>query len=197
MGNHDSFFWYGPRWAQAATAPSRLYKRYSTEGGIKVPCIARFPSVLKTQSRNHTYVEAFATAEDIAPTILELAGIKHPAAHCKGREMAPYRSRKVYNMTGRSWVKYFSGGASGEKGEQGIYGEDFWHGWELHNMASLRKGSWKIVYLPDNENIGGKGRWELFNIDKDPGEVDDLAERMPVKVKELLLLFDQSVGTKF
>ena len=33
IGNHDSFVWYGPRWAQAATAPSKLYKFYSTQGG--------------------------------------------------------------------------------------------------------------------------------------------------------------------
>ena len=36
IGNHDSFVWYGPRWAQAATAPSRLYKMYSTEG-VSIP----------------------------------------------------------------------------------------------------------------------------------------------------------------
>lgn len=30
IGNHDSFVWYGPRWAQAATAPHRMYKMYST-----------------------------------------------------------------------------------------------------------------------------------------------------------------------
>ena len=32
IGAFDSFVWYGPRWAQAATAPSRLYKAYTTEG---------------------------------------------------------------------------------------------------------------------------------------------------------------------
>jgi hypothetical protein len=32
IGNHDSFVWYGPEWAQASTAPSRLYKMFSTEG---------------------------------------------------------------------------------------------------------------------------------------------------------------------
>lgn len=41
IGMHDSFVWYGPRWAQASTAPHRLYKMYSTEGGIRVPCIVR------------------------------------------------------------------------------------------------------------------------------------------------------------
>jgi arylsulfatase len=36
-GRPDSYIWYGPRWAQAATAPSRLVKAYTTEGGIRVP----------------------------------------------------------------------------------------------------------------------------------------------------------------
>lgn len=37
LGNGNSFIWYGPRWAQAATAPSRLYKAYTTEGGVRFP----------------------------------------------------------------------------------------------------------------------------------------------------------------
>ena len=176
------------RWAQAATAPSRLYKRYSTEGGIRVPCIARYPPLIKSKAQ-HNHVDAFATAMDIMPTVLDLAGIKHPAAHCQGRELAPYRDRKVYNMTGKSWVKYFSGSPGG-KGEQGIYGDDFWFGWELHNQAGLRKGPWKIVFMPP-EHPTGTGRWQLYNLDEDPGEINDLAERMPVKVKSMLELFDQ------
>ena len=42
MGNHNSFVWYGPRWAQASTAPSKLYKMYSTEGGIRVPFVVQW-----------------------------------------------------------------------------------------------------------------------------------------------------------
>lgn len=37
IGHADSYVWYGSRWAQASTAPSRLYKAFSTEGGIRVP----------------------------------------------------------------------------------------------------------------------------------------------------------------
>jgi arylsulfatase A-like enzyme len=36
VGRGNSYVWYGPRWAQAATAPSRLYKAFTTEGGIRV-----------------------------------------------------------------------------------------------------------------------------------------------------------------
>lgn len=32
LGNHNSFIWYGPRWAQASTAPNRLMKGFITEG---------------------------------------------------------------------------------------------------------------------------------------------------------------------
>lgn len=64
IGNHDSFVWYGPRWAQAATAPSRLYKMYSTEGGIRVPMVVRYPPAWRKQE----IVKAFATCMDIAPT---------------------------------------------------------------------------------------------------------------------------------
>lgn len=45
IGNKDSFVWYGPRWAQAATAPSRLYKAFTTKGGVRVPCVVRHPPV--------------------------------------------------------------------------------------------------------------------------------------------------------
>lgn len=37
IGHADSYVWYGTRWAQASTAPSRLYKIFTTEGGIRVP----------------------------------------------------------------------------------------------------------------------------------------------------------------
>ena len=36
IGRPNSYVWYGPRWAQAATAPSRLYKTHTAEGGIRV-----------------------------------------------------------------------------------------------------------------------------------------------------------------
>ncbi|KAF5543547.1 Arylsulfatase [Fusarium phyllophilum] len=41
IGRRNSFVWYGSRWAQAATAPSRLYKMFSTEGGCRVPLVVK------------------------------------------------------------------------------------------------------------------------------------------------------------
>lgn len=94
IGAADSFVWYGPRWAQAATAPSKLYKLYTTEGGVRVPCIAKFPG-FDTGIKHE-----FATVMDIAPTILEMAGIKHPSPVFHGREVAPMRGKSM-----ASWLQ--------------------------------------------------------------------------------------------
>lgn len=94
IGAGDSFVWYGPRWAQAATAPSRLYKLYTTEGGVRVPCIARFPGCPPAVKHE------FATVMDIAPTLLDMAGIKHPAPTYQGRTVAHMRGKSMY-----SWLK--------------------------------------------------------------------------------------------
>lgn len=93
IGAHDSFVWYGPRWAQAATAPSRLYKLYTTEGGVRVPCVTRFPGF------EGGVKHEFGTVMDIAPTILDMAGVKHPAPNFHGRE--------VTSMRGKSMVPWF------------------------------------------------------------------------------------------
>lgn len=182
IGNHDSFVWYGPRWAQAATAPSRLYKMYSTEGGIRVPMVVRYPPSWP----QNKVVPSFATVMDIAPTLLDMAGATHPSASGK---KGMYKGHEVHPMRGKSWVPFMTGGAQG--GVSGIHGDDEFMGWELFGRAALRKGNWKIVNMP--EDAFGKNRWELFDLSVDPGETDDLAESHPEKLQGLLKAWDQYV----
>lgn len=94
IGAANSFVWYGPRWAQAATAPSRLYKLYTSEGGVRVPCIARYPGYPAAIKHD------FATVMDLGPTILDMAGLKHPAPTYQGREVAEMRGKTMH-----SWLK--------------------------------------------------------------------------------------------
>ena len=101
LGNFDSFIWYGPRWAQASTAPSRMYKSYTTEGGIRVPCVAKFPASYCCPLPNGGITHKFSTIMDIAPTFLEMAGLRHPAPSYKGRN--------VVGMRGRSMVRILMG----------------------------------------------------------------------------------------
>ena len=182
LGNYDSFIWYGPRWAQASTAPSRLYKSFTTEGGIRVPCVTKFPTSYKCPIPKNGITHKFATVMDIAPTFLEMAGVSHPAPSYEGRE--------VVGMRGRSIVPWLDGKS------ESIHNNEFVEGWEMSGRAAVRKGNWKAVYLPSSikgPSPLGRDKWELFDLDKDQGEIHDLSEKHPEKLKELLKLWDQYV----
>ncbi|KAI1329932.1 putative arylsulfatase [Xylariaceae sp. FL0255] len=175
IGAGDSFVWYGPRWAQAATAPSRLYKLYTTEGGVRVPCIAKGPGVVGTGGEGSVKHE-FATVMDIAPTLLEMAGVKHPAPTYQGRE--------ITGMRGKSMVGWLDGSSSS------VHGPDFVYGWELCGRAAIRVANWKAVFIPAPK---GPHAWQLYDLSKDAGEIDDLAEAEPKKLEELLTHWDKYV----
>jgi len=172
LGAPNSFIWYGPRWAQAATAPSRLHKAFTTEGGIRVVGFVTWPGF----ERQHQIGTAFTTVMDIAPTVLELAGVTHPGTDYQGREVEP--------MRGSSLVPYLSGGP--EAVHDAVAGT----GWELFGRRAIRQGDWKALYL---EQPYGTGAWQLYDLSSDPGEIDDLAASRPEKLAELLTLWDRYV----
>lgn len=170
IGRGDSYVWYGPRWAQAATAPSRLYKTFTTEGGIRVVAFVTYPGI----ARQHAVSNAFSTAMDITPTILELAGVEHPGER--------YKSRKVEKPRGRSLLPYLQNRADH------IHGEDEATGWELFGRRGVRKGRWKAVHIPGPL---GTNTWQLYDLASDPGETNDLAQAQPQKLAQLLSEWDR------
>ncbi|KAI9731690.1 MAG: hypothetical protein M1834_004479 [Cirrosporium novae-zelandiae] len=167
IGNYNSFVWYGPRWAGAATAPSRGFKTWSTEGGIRCPCIIHYPPLaLSRGSASHI----FTTVMDILPTILDLAGITHPGTR--------FRNRNVVTPRGRSWTHYLNGKEEivHESGQNIM-------GWELFGRRAIRRGDWKAVYIPGPD---GPNEWELYDLSKDQGEIHNLANKQPQIMEELL-----------
>ena len=115
MGRATSYLFAGPNWARASTGPFAGFKGYTTEGGIRSPAIIRYPG----QSNSDGIIPTLATAADVMPTLLELAGMELP----EGGEVAP---------SGRS---IFAGGASRAVS------------WELFGNRAVRKGPWKLVKL--------------------------------------------------
>ncbi|KAM5462547.1 putative arylsulfatase (type I) [Microsporum ferrugineum] len=174
LGRHNSYAWYGPHWASAATAPARLYKMFTSEGGIRVPFIVNYPPL--TANRAGAIDHSFCTVMDIAPTVLELAGVAHPAPTYQGRPIMPIR--------GASWVPYLSGA------QPRVHAEDHVTGWELFGRQAVRKGDWKALMIPEPH---GPGDWQLYKLSEDPGETRDLRELYPEKLKELLEAWDQYV----
>ncbi|WRO67328.1 arylsulfatase [Tsuneonella sp. CC-YZS046] len=159
-GSATSFITYGPGWAQAATAPSWLYKAYATEGGTRTVSFITG----KGLSQPKGIGTAFLSVADVAPTFLELAGIPDHKGRFQGRQVEPIR--------GKSWVSYLKGGSDR------VYGKDEAYGVELFGSRAIRQGDWKIVDL-------GNGEWKLFNIASDPGETTDLSAQEPERLNQL------------
>ena len=165
IGRPNSYVWYGPRWAQAATAPSRLYKTHAAEGGIRVVAFMSGAGV----GRRGEISGAFTTAMDIAPTLLEMAGVAHPGTAWQGRRIEPVR--------GRSMAPYLRGET------EVVHTDDVATGWELFGRCAIRRGSWKALLSPPPY---GPGVWQLYDLSKDPGETADLAEAEPERLAGLI-----------
>ncbi|KAF2101750.1 AtsA, partial [Rhizodiscina lignyota] len=157
LGNGNSFIWYGPRWAQASTVPSRMHKGYVTEGGIRCPAIIHYPPINATGSADRV-TDAFTTVMDILPTVLELANVQAPGSVFRGRE--------VVSVKGKSWLDHLNGTAS-------VHESDTVTGWELFFHQAIRKGDYKAVFIPKPK---GPEKWQLYDLSRDMGEIHDLAE---------------------
>lgn len=165
IGKSGSYAEYGPGWAQVGSTPFRLYKSFMYEGGIAVPAIAWGPGVKGGEVRR-----AMAHVTDIAPTLYELAGTRHPGTEYQGKPVLPLR--------GKSMLPYLQGRASAVRSEADTVG------WELGGRKALRKGDWKLVYA---NAPWGTNDWELYNVAEDRSESRNLAAANPQKLGELLV----------
>lgn len=164
MGKATSFVSYGPQWAQAGTAPFRLYKYYSTEGGIVTALIISGRYV----ERKPGLQNAFITVMDLAPTLLELAGIRYPAT---------YNNKKITPMLGESCLSFVRGKANA------VHASNYVYGLEHDGQCLLIKGNWKITNIkrPFDETA-----FALYNLSHDLGETTDLSKSNPKKFTEMM-----------
>ena len=157
----------------------------TNEGGIRCPCIIRYPPLISLDSSTTTTdpshlkasatTHAFTNVMDIMPTILSLAAIRHPYPDT-------FQSRTIVPMRGKSWVPLLSSQTPH------VYDAAFdFTGWELFGNRAVRQGEWKAVLQAPPR---GTGEWELYDLSVDPGELRDLAvvgnERDREKLRELI-----------
>ncbi len=172
MGRENSYVYLGPHWARASSSPMRMFKGFSSEGGIKVPAIINFPG--RFEENKGTFVDQLMTVHDLPVTFLDLAETSHPGKTYKGRDVAPY--------VGKSIVPFINGKT------ENVHDADDVLIWELNNRIAIRKGDWKMIRIPGRF---GTGDWELFNIKNDPAERHDLSAENPDIVTELAAEWDK------
>ena len=173
IGRVNSYVYYSPGWAQAIVAPFRLFKTFPTEGGVRVPAIVRFPSLNHDGERS----DRIATVKDVAPTLLELAGVEHPGTTYQGRDIAL--------IEGTSMLPFLTGRAVSIHDDK-----NFVMAWELFGRRAIRRGRWKLTWFFEPY---GPERWELFNLSTDVAESRDLSEDEPEIRRELLALWEDYV----
>jgi arylsulfatase A-like enzyme len=169
MGKENSYIYYGAEWAHVGSGPFRDFKTFVSEGGIKVPTIIRYGDL---SYKNHIDHEVM-TVKDITPTILELANVTHPGTKYKGRD--------VYPVTGRSLLPHF------KDINKVVYQPTDIIGWQLFGRQAIRQGNWKMVTQAPPI---GTGDWQLYNLEDDPTEINDLASHHPEKIVELTKLWE-------
>ncbi|MDB4973622.1 MAG: arylsulfatase [Myxococcaceae bacterium] len=158
LGKVGSNVNYGKRWAEVSATPFRLWKAYSSEGGVSVPAIARLP---KSQSGQKLF-SGFSHVSDLAPTFLELARAADPGTNYKGREVFP--------ITGHSLLPVLQDRANAVRAPGEVLVD------ELFGRRYVRKDQWKLTWV---EAPYGTSNWQLYNIDSDRGENTDLATQQP------------------
>ena len=164
MGKPGSWVSYGPQWAEAGSAPFRRHKGFTHEGGIVAPFIAAGAGVAARGQINGSYL----TVMDLAPTFIELAGGQYPV------------DGSVRPMLGESAVGLLRGEVQSAHDES--YTTTLFHS----GRALFRQGKWKLVTL---DRPFDESNFELYDLETDPGETNNLVTVEPQKYQELIALW--------
>ena len=150
-------------------APLRGGKATIYEGGSREPMLVAWPGVVEPGSRCAEVVSSV----DFHPTLLEIAGLKpKPGQVLDGESLVPLLKQ------------------TGKPNREAIFCH-FPHGLGRLNAPStyVRKGPWKLIRFYDPNEYFPNAH-ELYNLEDDLSETDNLADRMPEKVRELDRLID-------
>ena len=161
-GPAESYRTYDSPWANLSNTPFRLYKRFNHEGGNATPFIVRWPAVIKKVG---TITHQIGHIIDVMATCIDIADTKYPSHH---------KGQKITKLEGKSLLPIFEGRK--REGHDAIF-------WEFMRNKAVRQGKWKLVTVGDNP-------WELYNMETDRTELNDLSGKMPEKVEELARLYD-------
>ena len=190
-GNSENLSKGGERHTQ--NSPLREGKASCYEAGIRIPMVVYWKGKVAAGTRINTPV----VAEDLYPTVLEMAGVDS------------YQS--VQQIDGQSIVRLLTDGSAAVRKamDEGVItsqqqANDFqisedisgidpqrevlahyphqWKSYQLRDidyMSSLRKGDWKIVYRHREQTL------ELYNIGEDISERNDLSKSHPEILRQM------------
>jgi arylsulfatase A-like enzyme len=155
-----------------SNGPLRGHKGTTWEGGQREPCIVCWPGHVPTGKT----CDELATTMDLLPTFARLAGTDAPGDRIiDGKDIWPL-------MSGKSWAKSPH--------------EAFYY-YQMDQLQAVRCGKWKL-HLPLEQKKKNWGEptpdvpMQLYDLQADIGETNDVADKHPDIVKRLLALAEKA-----
>jgi len=165
IGGPDTHSNFPLGWAMAANTPLRRYKQNTHGGGIRDPLVISWPKGLPARGELR---HQFCHASDLVPTILDVVGVKPPAT-INGVAQMP--------LEGTSFAASLKDAIAPSKAGAQYF--------EMFGHRGLVKDGWKAVSFHPPGSDFAQDKWELFHLDRDFSETDDLAEKEPERLKAL------------
>lgn len=160
-GPENTYQSYGQAWANLSNTPFRLYKHWIHEGGISTPLIMHWPrGITERGAIRHTP----GYLPDIMATLLDVTGLPYPE-QWEGRPIAPLEGHSL------------------KPALQAELPERPPMFWEHEGNCAVRIGRWKLVRKHP-------GPWELYDMDADRTELDDLAAQYPERVRDMAAQYE-------
>ena len=165
-GGDNTYLGYGKPWANASNTPFRMYKHWVHEGGIATPLIVHWPLGIKAKNefRNQP-----CHLIDIMATCLDVGAGSYPK-NFNGNTITPLEGISLQPAFENKNLEH-----------RGIF-------WEHEGNKAVRKGKYKLVSKWEKES---EYNWELYDMDLDRSETNNLRTQMPGKVEEMTVLWKE------
>ncbi len=176
-GPADTYLAYSPGWANASNTPFRMYKHWVHEGGIATPLIVHWPQGIRAKNEIRQQPGHLI---DLMATFVDVANADYPSE---------FANSIITPMEGESLTPSFADKNS--ERSTPLF-------WEHEGNRAVRVGKWKLVskafphphkWIETNE-LPLQG-WELYDLEADRGELNDLSVEHPDRVAEMAALWQQ------
>ena len=182
LGSPDTYNHYPTGWAVAFSTPFQMFKRYSQySGGTCDPMVISWPKGITARGELRNQ---YHHSVDIVPTILEVCGLEMPKT---------YHGVKQYPLSGVSMKYTFDATPDAPTHKHRQY-------YTMLGTRGIWEDGWKASAL--HAPLTGKGhfdqdQWQLYHVDVDRSESQDLAKEYPDKLKHLIKVWFEEAKANF
>ena len=172
---------YASGWAMAGNTPNRMYKAFVHEGGTRDPLIVTWPNRIT----DHGAIRhQFHHITDLTPTIMDAIGLEWPTT-VSGHPQRPVEGTSLFytftepDTPSRKQRQYFEMFA-----HRAIWAD----GWKAVTMHWSQAVLMRLGHIEHELHDGDfdADTWELYHLDDDMSEMNDLAAQHPEKLRDLV-----------